>query len=203
VTPLLRLGASSLLGLAVTGTMFWLLWALIHLREEFEQPGRAARIEFTRLRRDTEIEAARRQKPVREGPALAPAIPRLATTSLVRGAQPVQVLLPELDPRAGFERLEIGLGGSDRDVIPLVRINPDYPPRAQSRGIEGWVLVQFTISPAGAVRDATVIDAEPKGYFEQAALTAIGRWKYNPKIEGGVPVERRGIRVVVRFELEE
>jgi periplasmic protein TonB len=84
----------------------------------------------------------------------------------------------------------------------LVRINPEYPSRARSRGVEGWVQIEFTITPAGTVKDPKVIDAEPKGLFERAALEAISRWKYNPKVEEGRPVERRGIQIVLRFELE-
>jgi protein TonB len=64
------------------------------------------------------------------------------------------------------------------------------------------VLVEFTITAAGTVRDARVIDASPKGYFEDAALKAIGRWRYNPKVQEGVAVERIGVRVRLSFNLE-
>ena len=94
-------------------------------------------------------------------------------------------------------------GGSDRDVMPLVRINPDYPQRAMSRGIEGWVILQFTITPLGTVSDVSVVEAQPPGIFDAAAVKAVGRWKYNPKVFEGVAVERRGIRVKLTFELEE
>jgi protein TonB len=90
----------------------------------------------------------------------------------------------------------------DQDVMPLVRINPDYPPSAQSRGVQGWVLVQFTITPAGTVKDARVVDADPKSTFDEAAVSAVSRWKYNPKVESGVAVERRGIQVKLTFKLE-
>jgi protein TonB len=65
------------------------------------------------------------------------------------------------------------------------------------------VLVEFTITPSGTVQDPKVLDADPKGLFEDAALKSISRWKYNPKVENGVAVERRGIRVVLRFDLED
>ena len=42
----------------------------------------------------------------------------------------------------------------------------------------------------------------PKGVFDAAALKAIARWRYTPKIEGGVPVERVGLQTVIRFQLE-
>jgi protein TonB len=93
--------------------------------------------------------------------------------------------------------------GSDRDVIPLVRINPDYPPRALSRGLEGWVQVQFTITATGTVKDAIVVTAEPRNIFDDAALKAIARWRYNPKVENGTAVERVGVQTIIRFQLEQ
>jgi protein TonB len=93
--------------------------------------------------------------------------------------------------------------GSDRDVIPLVRIAPDYPPRALSRGLEGWVQVQFTITATGTVKDPVVVNAEPKQIFDDAALKAIARWRYNPRVEGGVAVERVGVQTIIRFQLDQ
>src|SRR5690606_40416663 len=93
--------------------------------------------------------------------------------------------------------------GSDADVVPLVRIPPQYPPRAASRGVEGWVIVQFTITETGAVKDPTVVEAEPEGIFDEAALRSIVRWRYSPKVQNGVAVERVGVQTVIRFVLEE
>ena len=63
--------------------------------------------------------------------------------------------------------------------------------------------MQVTITPAGTVKDPIIIDAEPDGVFDSAAVAAVSRWKYNPKMEGGVAVERRGIRVKLAFKLEQ
>jgi len=92
--------------------------------------------------------------------------------------------------------------GSDRDVLPLVRINPDYPPRAITSNIEGWVQVRFNVTAAGSVRGAVVVASEPGTIFDDAALKAIARWRYNPRVDGGVAVERVGLQTVFRFELE-
>jgi protein TonB len=91
--------------------------------------------------------------------------------------------------------------GIDREPIPFVRVDPDYPQRALLSQTEGWVQVQFTITAAGTVKDARVVAAEPRGVFDDAALKAIGRWRYGPKIESGVPVERVGLQTVIRFQL--
>jgi len=72
-----------------------------------------------------------------------------------------------------------------------------------SRGIEGWVQVQFTISETGSVIDATVVDSSPKNVFDDAAIKAITRWRYNPKVEGAVAVQRKGVQTILRFQLED
>jgi protein TonB len=113
----------------------------------------------------------------------------------------IVALNPDLDPLSGIGRISL-TAGSDQDVLPLVRISPDYPPRAAARGIEGWVLVQFTITEIGTVKDAIVVDAMPKNMFEDSALKAIARWRYNPRVEGGVAVERVGVQTIIRFVLE-
>ena len=93
--------------------------------------------------------------------------------------------------------------GVDRDVTPLVQIKPEYPPPQQTRGVEGWVRVQFDVTPVGTVRNAIVVAAEPRGAFDEAALEAIARWRYNPRIVNGAAVERVGLQVLLRFTLEE
>jgi protein TonB len=99
-------------------------------------------------------------------------------------------------PRKG---LPIGI---DKDVTPLVRINPDYPPRAAANGTQGWAQVRFTVTTAGTVRDAVVVASEPGEVFDQAALDAVARWRYNPRVDSGAAVERVGLETVFRFELE-
>ena len=95
-----------------------------------------------------------------------------------------------------------GTGGADRDAVPLVRIEPDYPMQARQRGIEGWVVVEFTISTAVTVKDATVVASEPGNVFDRAAVQAVRKWKYNPKIVDGKPVERPGVKIRLDFEME-
>ena len=94
------------------------------------------------------------------------------------------------------------MGASDSDVVPVVRVNPQYPIRAAERGIEGWVELEFTITASGTVKNAVVTAARPARIFDSEALRAIGKWRYNPKIVDGKPVERKGVRVRLRFRLE-
>ena len=184
-----------------TSGMFWLLWMAVNTAFDVGDQTVAQRIEFSRMRRDTEVETRRDQKVERERPPPTPETPRMAFSATGIDNN-VATLAPNVDARGAMSRLSM-TAGSDRDVIPLVRINPDYPPRAQQRGIEGYVIVQFTITATGTVKDAIVVEAMPRGMFDDAALKAIARWRYNPKVENGTAVERVGIRTRLTFQLEQ
>jgi protein TonB len=197
----LRIPIAVLVGGLFTTSMFWLLWSLIGTSFDVDDRGEATQIEFSRMRRDTEVATKRDQKSERERPPPTPETPRVAFSA--GGIENnVAQLAPIVDASGAMSRMSLS-AGSDRDVIPLVRINPDYPPRALQRGLEGWVQVQFTITATGTVRDAIVVDAQPKNIFDDAALKAIARWRYNPKVEGGVAQERVGMQTIIRFQLEQ
>jgi protein TonB len=198
---MLRIPIAVVLGTLFTMSVFWLLWHLVGRTVDVTTLKEATRIDFSRLRRDTEVQTKRNQKVERERPPPTPEMPRM-TFSTGGVENNVATLTPVVDARGAMTRMSLS-AGSDRDVIPLVRIAPDYPPRALSRGLEGWVKVQFTITPTGTVKDATVVDADPKSIFDDAALKAIARWRYNPRVEGGVAVERVGVQTIIRFQLEQ
>lgn len=198
---MLRVPIAVVLGTLFTMSVFWLLWHLVGRTVDVTTLKEATRIDFSRLRRDTEVQTKRDQKVERERPPPTPEMPRMSfSTGGIENN--VATLTPVVDARSAMTRMSMS-AGSDRDVIPLVRIAPEYPPRALSRGLEGWVKVQFTITPTGTVKDATVVDADPKGMFDDAALKSIARWRYNPKVEGGVAVERVGVQTIIRFQLEQ
>ena len=96
----------------------------------------------------------------------------------------------------------LGAGGAGTNVVPLVRVNPEYPLQARARGIEGYVEVEFTITTAGTVKDARIVDARPGEIFNRVALGAIRKWKYKPSTAGGIPVERQRVRVRLKFVLQ-
>ena len=101
-----------------------------------------------------------------------------------------------LDTGGGFS-----MASADGDAVPMVRVPPQYPERALQRGIEGRVLIEFTISKSGSVKDAKVVAYEPSKIFNKAALKAVKQWKYNPKIVNGKPVEQPGVRIAIPFKL--
>lgn len=86
-------------------------------------------------------------------------------------------------------------------VVALLRVPPKYPARAASRHIEGWVTVEFTVQTDGSVDDAVVVNSEPEGVFDEAALTAISKWQFKEKIVNGVAVTQRAVQKL-QFKLE-
>ncbi|MDE0190262.1 MAG: energy transducer TonB [Gammaproteobacteria bacterium] len=89
------------------------------------------------------------------------------------------------------------------ETLPIVKVAPVYPDEAVREGIEGHVLLEFVVTESGAVRDPVVLEAEPPGVFDQAALDAVGKFKYKPKVVDGEPVEITGVRNRFTFEFSD
>jgi len=90
---------------------------------------------------------------------------------------------------------------ASRGLVPLVRVPPKYPRRAAQRGVEGWVKVQFVITVAGRVKGAKVVGSKPSGVFDRAALKAISKWKFKPKVIKGQRMEQLAVQVL-QFKLK-
>ena len=196
-----RFATSTGLAILVTFGLFWAMQALITVGYELLEGGEQLSIEFVRLKRDTTPPESKREPPKREKPKQPPPPPDISRsrTTLDPG-EGVAAIAPQIDPTASIETGIGGTGGSDRDVVPLVKTEPEYPAQAEARGITGWVTVEFTIAKTGAVKDPVVLASRPERVFDRAALTAVRRWKYNPKIVDGEAVERPGMQITFEFK---
>ena len=88
--------------------------------------------------------------------------------------------------------------GSAASIPRLISApSPRYPIMAQRRKLEGQVVVQFTIQPDGSVASPRVVSADPEGVFDEAAIVAASRWRF----EAG-PRSVASSRVV-QFRLDE
>jgi protein TonB len=92
-------------------------------------------------------------------------------------------------------------GVTDGGPLPIVKVSPQYPERARKRGIEGYVLIQFTIDELGRVVDPVIIEAEPAGVFDRSAMEAVQRFKYRPRVLHGQPMSVNGVKHRLSFEL--
>jgi len=196
-----RYVTSTGLAILVTFGLFWAMQALITVGYELLESGEPLSIEFVRLRRDTTPPQSKREPPQREKPKQPPPPPDISRSrSNLDPGQGVAEIAPQIDPTASLQSGIGGGAGSDRDVVPLVRTEPEYPAQLESRGVSGWVTVEFTVAKTGAVRDPVVAAARPERVFDRAALNAIRRWKYNPKIVDGEAVERPGMQITFEFQ---
>ena len=101
--------------------------------------------------------------------------------------------------------IDIQGGGfsADGEYLPIVKVLPVYPRRALSRGIEGYVILEFCVTAQGTVRDPVVVEADPSAIFDRAAINAALKFKYKPKVVNEQPIEVCGVPNRIIFELEE
>lgn len=192
---------AALLAALLSTALFSLMYSVISRGHRgVEKSELLPTIDFVRLRRDTEVESMARRKP--PPPPTQPPPPahlRVAAEAAKQDA-PTGFAMPNLGlsasvsggPIAGQMGGGAGAGMFDGDILPLQRIPPQYPRDAARAGITGWVQLEVLVNADGSVRSARVMDSKPRGVFDAAAVAAVLRWKFKPKMADGKPVEQRG-----------
>ncbi|WP_338667914.1 energy transducer TonB [Pseudodesulfovibrio methanolicus] len=89
----------------------------------------------------------------------------------------------------------------DRPPRVLTRLDPYYPPSARRTGTEGHVLVRVLVDEYGRVEEAKVVESQPAGVFDDAALESVRGWTFSPATRLGRPVAVR-IDIPIRFRLD-
>jgi len=197
----LRFLAVSLLSAAITFALFWVMQALVGAEAEMLESTVSQIVDFVRLKRDTQPETKKREIPDRKVPDQPPPPPQMDFRQNLNPDAAVGAIAPVVDAAFDLIADDLGSGGSDRDVVPLVRVEPQYPMSAKQKGIEGWVELMYTITKLGTVTDIVITAANAGTIFNRSAIQAVSKWKYNPKIESGVAVERPGVRQRIKFQL--
>jgi protein TonB len=193
--------------------MFWLMGVMISHREVPDTVLAVPRIDFSRLVRDSDTQEIARVKPEIKKIEPPPSPQNVSTNtkaSVAAGLDSSNLAPAGVDFGSGEGGIRQGggapsmamAGGSDRGCVPQVRIEPDYPPQAKDRGIEGWVLFSYTCTKEGRTKDVVILDSQPKGLWDRATLRAVANWRFQPALKDGKPVETRGIRAKYNFELE-
>lgn len=130
--------------------------------------------------------------PPKELPKTPPALP-------TRSQQPPPKAPPMQMPQPQFEAAvsDMKLGGmafnpvsapqsefdiSQVDTMPQVisRREPVYPYKARQQKVSGVVMVKFLVATDGSVHQASVVQANPPGVFDEAALQAVSSWRFKP-----------------------
>ena len=95
-----------------------------------------------------------------------------------------------------------GMSSGDGEYLPIVKVAPIYPRRAQTRGISGYCIVEYTVTKSGSIRDPIAVDCVPSGVFDRASVKAATKFKYKPRVVDGEPIEVAGVQNKFTYELE-
>lgn len=98
----------------------------------------------------------------------------------------------------GEVQVAVGAGQDARgfvEVVPYDTRRPNVPEVAWENKIDGWVLVAFQVTREGRTSGARVLDAKPRGVFEEKVLAAIEDWRYqvdaDKKFSGSVVLTQK------------
>lgn len=200
-----RLSVGMVLGLLVTLSLFWFMQYMIETADRTLDDGnRGALLDFVRLERDESVQrrqAKPEKPPPPEAPPPQPPTPQLdnldpSADKIAIQAAPVQT---DIEMTGGFS-----LGVGEGDYLPIVKVSPIYPQRAQSRGIEGYCTVQYTVTRQGTVQDVIVVPGEcTSSLFERASIQAALKFKYKPRVVDGQAIEVPGVQNRFTYQLEQ
>jgi protein TonB len=79
---------------------------------------------------------------------------------------------------------------------------PRYPAAARRRGVEGTVLVRLKVDGRGRVLDAEVLRSSGSKLLDEAAASALRRWRFTPGWDQKGVVEST-VTVPVKFALRD
>ena len=197
-----RFLASLLLGVAVTLVLFFIMQALIDSGDQAYRSDSDGQImEFVRIKDDESLSLKDRRKPKKpEPPKEPPPPPKMIVEKQVKPTMnKVKIDIPNIDLptiAGGGPFLGNWAGNplAEGDVLPIVRIDPQWPREALVEGIEGYVIFEVIIAADGSVASAVVIESVPRRIFDRNVIRAVLKWKFKPRIINGVAVERRAIQ---------
>jgi protein TonB len=201
----IRLLLGIVLGLMVTAALFWTMQYLIETADRELNEGTSGNlVDFVRLKRDESIQRRQlkpKKPPPPDAPPPQPPTPQLDNLNpnaekIAISAAPVET---DIEMTGGFS-----LGVGEGDYLPIVKVAPIYPQRALSRGVEGYCVVQYTVTRQGTIRDPFVVEDQcTSSLFHRASVQAALKFKYKPRVIDGQAVEVPGVQNKFTYEIEE
>jgi protein TonB len=195
-----RVGVSLSMGVVVTFALLWLMQFLIASgRSAITDKAEFRFADFIRVRQEETLEQKDR-KPTKP-PQVEQPPPDMPPPQL-----------DNLDPNTPMVSMgkvnvnfDVGMQGGDFAVdgeyLPIVRVEPIYPRRAQSRGIEGYCDMEFTVTKTGEVTDAVATECS-SSVFQSASTKAVLKWKYKPRVLDGDPIDSPGVQTRLTYQFE-
>jgi protein TonB len=198
-----RYAFSIVIGIVVTMSLLFLMQVLIATgKQALTKPRDRAKLEFVRVKRNESlnVEEFTPEKPPKP-PETPPETPPQDMDNIDPSAPSINVAPPTVSTDTSIG----GPGGmniAEGDYLPIVRVAPVYPARALSRGLGGYVDLSFTVTTTGTVRDPVVLFST-SSLFERAAVRAVLKFKYKPRVVDGVPVDVPNVKTRISFQIEE
>jgi protein TonB len=213
----IRLGLSTIVGVVVTLGLFYLMQYLIQGADSALTDDKIGNlVDFVRVKQDQQLETKQR-KPKKPPPPDEPP-PDVPPQNFNVAVDSAGFNMSNVDLSVSVDVGGGGFGISDGEYLPIVKVQPQYPRRALSRGLAGYVIVEFTVTAQGTVKDPFVVENcghipnarspvdcvdKPNSVFDSAAVKAALKFKYKPKVIDGNPVETGGVQNKITFELAE
>jgi protein TonB len=198
-----RYAFSIAIGVVVTLSLLFLMQVLIATgKTALTKPRDRAKLEFVRVKRN---EALTVEDFTPEKPPKPPEPPPETPPQDMDNIDPTAPTINVAPPTVATDTSIGGPGGmniAEGDYLPIVRVAPVYPARALSRGLEGYVDMGFTVTTTGTVRDPVVLFST-SSLFERAAMRAVLKFKYKPRVVDGVPVDVPNVKTRITFKIEE
>lgn len=211
----IRLSLSVIAGIIVTLALFYLMQALISGADSALSEDKIGNlVDFVRVKQDQDLRTKQR-KPKKPPPPDDPP-PETPPQDFNVNVDQNAFSMSNMNLSVNIEVGGGGFGISDGEYLPIVKVQPQYPRRALSRGMSGWVIVEFTVTEKGTVADAQIIETcgwiknvrndgecvdNPNTVFNSAAVKAAMKFKYKPKVIDGKPVATAGVKNKITFEL--
>jgi len=201
-----RMIAGIVFGLVITAALFWMMPYLIENTDrQLDKSGSANLVDFVRIRRDETVhrrELKPRKPPPPQSPPPLPTTPQVESLSPSAEAIAISAAPAETDIEISSAGFSLGVG--EGDYLPIVKVAPIYPQRALSRGIEGYCVVQYTVTRQGTIRDPFVIEDQcTNALFHRPSLQAALKFKYKPRVIDGQAVEVPGVQNKFTYVIEE
>ncbi|MGD8341453.1 MAG: TonB family protein [Gammaproteobacteria bacterium] len=200
VKGLTRFVAAIGIGAAVTfGLLFVMQYMITSGQNALGDESAFRIVDFVRVERNEVVEEKKEKPDKPPEPEQAPEMPEPAVGAFDSAIR-VAMVAPPVTMNSDIGGL--GFGVSDGEYLPIVKVAPVYPPRAAARGLEGYVVVQYTVTTTGDTRDIVVIEST-SSLFDRAAVDSASKYKYKPRVIDGTPVEVAGVSTRIIFELED
>ncbi len=204
----IKVAIAGILGVVTTLGLLYLMNELVNT--EFVQPDASKSVKIPDIRManteiETRVEDAKPEKPQeQEAP---PELPEPEFEAPTASGEALNMTAP-------IAKADIDVGGnslafSEGEYLPIVKVPPEYPSTALSRGIEGFCTVVYTVTETGTTRDPQPIpdqcitkDGKPTTVFNRASVKAALKFKYKPKVVDGKPVEVPGVKNKFTYEMQ-